>query len=405
MTLQKDSFANLVTFTRASTGYYFDASGVVQSAAVDAVRFDHDPDTGTARGILVEEARTNELTDSNDFSASSDWSGDRDFTITTATSIFSGETAYSLENKNLSVARSRIESAGTLTASAETYSVILENVDAVKSGIGFYDLGAPSGWVVFGELTWSGLGAVVSFSQQGTSTSVTVEDWGTGPNGGQLVRLTVTGTPVNSGNRRSVYIYPSGTSQNGETVVVHHAQHEKAAFVSSPIVTTTSAVTRAADRAVLSATALAAIPATEGAIATEVKFAGDSGQASGARGALAIGADGSNRMLLYNGSGENLFLFSAVGGVAQARISTGVSDTGQFKKTAMAYKANDYAITSDGNIVATDTSGTVPPTISAGRIGATVPNSAGGNAGMWIKNIVFYPTRLSNTDLEALSGT
>jgi hypothetical protein len=50
-----------ITFTRASSGTYVDENGVIQSAATNAARFDHDPETGESLGLLVEEARTNIL--------------------------------------------------------------------------------------------------------------------------------------------------------------------------------------------------------------------------------------------------------------------------------------------------------------------------------------------------------
>jgi hypothetical protein len=51
--------ASLVTFTRASDGTYVDSAGVIQTAATDVPRFDHNPTTGESLGLLVEEARTN----------------------------------------------------------------------------------------------------------------------------------------------------------------------------------------------------------------------------------------------------------------------------------------------------------------------------------------------------------
>jgi hypothetical protein len=53
-----------ITFTRASSATYVDASGVVQSAATNVPRFDHNPTTGESLGLLVEEARTNITTNS-----------------------------------------------------------------------------------------------------------------------------------------------------------------------------------------------------------------------------------------------------------------------------------------------------------------------------------------------------
>jgi hypothetical protein len=56
-----------ITFTRASTATYFDSSGVMQTAASGAPRFDYDPVTHVLRGLLIEEARTNLLLWSTDF--------------------------------------------------------------------------------------------------------------------------------------------------------------------------------------------------------------------------------------------------------------------------------------------------------------------------------------------------
>lgn len=59
--------APFVTFTRASTGTYFDSAGVMRTAAVDEPRIDYDPATLELRGLLVEEQRTNLLLRSQEF--------------------------------------------------------------------------------------------------------------------------------------------------------------------------------------------------------------------------------------------------------------------------------------------------------------------------------------------------
>ena len=53
--------ASLVTFTRASSGTFVDSAGVLQTAATDVPRFNHNPTTGESLGLLMEEARTNLL--------------------------------------------------------------------------------------------------------------------------------------------------------------------------------------------------------------------------------------------------------------------------------------------------------------------------------------------------------
>ncbi len=51
--------ASGATFTRSTTATYFDANGVMQTAAANTPRLDHDPATGAAKGVLIEESRTN----------------------------------------------------------------------------------------------------------------------------------------------------------------------------------------------------------------------------------------------------------------------------------------------------------------------------------------------------------
>jgi hypothetical protein len=53
-----------ITFTRASGGSYVGADGLIKYAGVNEARFDHDPSTGESLGLLIEEGRTNQVTDS-----------------------------------------------------------------------------------------------------------------------------------------------------------------------------------------------------------------------------------------------------------------------------------------------------------------------------------------------------
>jgi hypothetical protein len=55
---------NLITFTRSSTGTYVGADGLIKTAATNEARFDHNPTTGESLGLLIEEARINYYTTS-----------------------------------------------------------------------------------------------------------------------------------------------------------------------------------------------------------------------------------------------------------------------------------------------------------------------------------------------------
>ena len=46
-------------FTRSSTATFIGSNGLIQSAIIDAPRFDHDPVTGLCKGLLIEDTRTN----------------------------------------------------------------------------------------------------------------------------------------------------------------------------------------------------------------------------------------------------------------------------------------------------------------------------------------------------------
>lgn len=53
-----------IVFTRTSTGTYFDAAGIMQTAATNTPRWDYDPATHVLKGMLIEESRINVLLNS-----------------------------------------------------------------------------------------------------------------------------------------------------------------------------------------------------------------------------------------------------------------------------------------------------------------------------------------------------
>ena len=59
------SFNDLITFARTSTATYFDSDGLLKTAPINTPRFDYNPVTKAAKGLLIEDARTNLMTNSS----------------------------------------------------------------------------------------------------------------------------------------------------------------------------------------------------------------------------------------------------------------------------------------------------------------------------------------------------
>jgi hypothetical protein len=75
--------------------------------------------------------------------------------------------------------------------------------------------------------------------------------------------------------------------------------------------------------------------------------------------------------------------------------------TGVFGKIIGSYKTNDYAVSADGNSAVVDLLGTVP-VVSQMNIGSEWNGTLTLNG--TIKKIAYYPARLSNEQLEALTS-
>lgn len=236
-----------LSHSRASTATLIDRTGTLLEVGPDVPRIEWlDLDGDGVREtptVLLEPAATNLLLDSCNLPASgSAWGSTSNFTVSPAASIFQGQTAWRHQNLGLAPSVNRSQGVGTFSGQPETASVIVENVDATETALSLFHptLGTH---ICRGRLTWATGQASVQ-SGAGTVRAQKLAD--AGPNGGPVYRLIVTGTGT-AGDQRRIVVYPSGTSQNTQTAIVHHVQHEVGEVATSPIVTTTAAVTRAAD--------------------------------------------------------------------------------------------------------------------------------------------------------------
>jgi len=196
-----------------------------------------------------------------------------------------------------------------------------------------------------------------------------------------------------SGNGGAIY---AGDGTSG--LLLWGLQLEAGAIATSYIPTVASQVTRTADIANISAPNFAPwYNQSEGTLVAEYSSFATSDVTSKAVTASYDGTS-NNRLMIYLFSDTPAFT-ATVGGVSQAVLSTAAVTANATVKSAVAYRANDFAFTSNGSTVVTDTSGSLPVTnaLALGSINSSIPFNG------HLRSIRFYPTRLTNAQLQALT--
>jgi hypothetical protein len=114
-------------------------------------------------------------------------------------------------------------------------------------------------------------------------------------------------------------------------------------------------------------------------------------------------ASNSDVKLFRAAASPTCFAYMDSGGAVQASLSIKTITTShQLVKNAFAYKANDVAVSTDGAAAAPDTTAT-PPYVDRLLIGQIYP-SGGWYLNGHIRSLRYYPKRLSNTELQALTA-
>ena len=375
-----------ITFTRASSATYFNSAGVLSTAANDVARFDYDPVTLAARGLLIEEQRTNLVFPSEDFA--SPWS------IYNATRVADADTAPNgtltadrIESTGAGIFRSGV---GVVNATAYTYSVFLKHVSGtgIVSKIGFESFGAVplAGTSSFNLLT----GTVISNGAQVTASSITAFG-----NGWYRMSVTVTSTDVTT---TLINYAPAG-----DQFLMWGAQLEQGAFSTSYIPTTTTALTRAADVASMTGANFSDwYNQVEGTTYVEASTL-PSVTAAALTHAISDGTF--NQSIYGNFNAGNLYIGANVlnSGVNQASGigSFSITASTNTTKDAFAYKQNNFGESCNGATPKTDSTGTVP-TVDRLYIGTNWAG-AGNFLNGHIRSFKYYRKRLSDTALPALT--
>ena len=358
-----------VTFTRASNATYFDGSGILRTAGNNVPRFDVNPTTLDPLGLLIEEQRTNLLLASEDFTGAG--KGSLTSVVGDTTVAPDGYlTADTVSCTGTTVTENFLYKSATVSVVSEstyTFSVWLK-ADAEKS----------IALRLSNATNTDGADATVTVTTQWQRFEITR-------------KFTATSTAVRG------YVF---RSNEPVTFEVWGAQLEAGAFATSYIPTTTAAATRNADAASMTGTNFSSwYRADEGTLYAESNTAKPSSSAT----CFAVNAnDGTSSNFIATGRFSTPPLQDRIdaGGVAQASLSYVSPYTPyQFYKTALSYKVNDFAGVANGGTVQTDTSGNIP-VVNRLVIGAFVTTLYLNGT---IRKIAYYPTRLSNEQLQALT--
>jgi hypothetical protein len=389
MALVSKTFSQIITFTRASTATFFNSAGTLTSAAVDAPRFDYNPSTLAAQGLLIEESRTNLLlqsgwagaTSGSPGAAPTSWGlGFGTGTVTTVVSSTAGPIASAVRFDYDNTERVFFDQAITVTSGTQyAFSIYVE---------------ALSGAVAGDVLT------ITNGTTSGTVNTPVTSPSATG-------RYTLLFTANGNG---TVFLRAGAgtTAALGGTgsITLSRPQCEAGSFATSYIPTTTTALTRAADVASVN-TLSPWYNSASGTLYAEYSIPFALTASSGPRLGTFVGAGGAGVDEL------SLFVLQTVNRTASANVFTGGVNAGRIDasasfvantiiKAAQAYASNDRAVTTGGSAPATSTAAYTIPTVTTLRLGS---QDGGGtnNINGYLRRVSFFPRRLSNAELQALT--
>lgn len=377
------------TFTRASTATFVGSNGLIQSAGINNARFDHDPVTLDCKGLLIEEARTNLATRSQEFENAV--YGRASVGVAAATITANNDTAPD----------------GTLTADLVSFSA---TTAINQQGI------------LFRTVHTATIGEVVTLSiflrvPSGTATVFIALSEGA-PQTGQSVACNVTTTWQRFSVTRtalvatSIFIElgPDTRAFMGQTVVqpaasvlLWGAQFELGAFPTSYIPTKSVALTRSADVcSITGANFTSFYNQSEGTL-----FADATPQTVN-QVAFVLGLNTfsfQDQQSIFKSdstaqtAGKRWVAQTVSVGIAQSTIATSSDIAVSRGILSYAYKLNDMAFAANGTLVGTDNNGTMP-TSTTMRIGG---RDDGIQLNGHLARIQYFRKRLPNAKLVTLT--
>ena len=332
---------------------------LLRTAAINEPRLEYDA-SGNPLGLLIEEARTNVLTRSNEF-LTAPWNGDAGRVASSIPSIDGGQCFKLSSNGGLS--DYWIQS--TVASNGQTKSIWARTV--------------------------SGTGTVHILGHNSVPTTLVTltEEW-------QRFSLNVGVGEAGGTNFYAVDFRGSGTLSE---ILVFGAQVETGAFPTSYIPTSGSTVTRTKDVASLPVERFA-YNQPQGSIVCHFNYFFESGNSKRTY-EFSDGTDNNVMRIMDHANVNQLQANVKSGGAGVAGILINAPTMLSGVKTFQSYKLNGYSGGADGTLAGTDSSGALPIGIHKLNIGSrrdgTVTMSG------HITSLQYYPKKLTDAQLELLT--
>jgi len=385
-----------VTFTRGSTATYVGSDGLIKTAVTNEARFDHDPATGESLGLLVEEARTNYVTDNNQVLLA---------VTNSTTSSAPGVDGVATSGSRITSIAAGVASARNATnrtifwpnSSYTVWSFYVKPENTTATSITLSAVaGSGAGGATF---DWSTLTTTINGAN---ALSASIKAMG---NGWYYCSVNYNNTLSGTTGYRMEFTFTAGGA--GDTVSLYGNQVEVGSFPTSYIPTSGSTVTRSADVASMTGTNFSSWYNQEAGsfIAKQKTFA-----TTDYRTVFTMSVGGTNYNGVDLGYHTNNWMTWSVRKLGQQKKMGPPGPGVPYKikglqlTTATSYdNATASAYISDPGSTVTDagfTASTTPPVTMS--IGYSSPYSNSFLCGH-ILRLTYYPTRLTDVQLQAIT--
>ncbi len=371
------------------------------SAAKYDLPIDHDPLTGEALGVLIEEQRTALAIYSQD---ATQWTNQSNTAVTSNVAVApDGTTTADLLARTSTSAAYRGAAGVVKAASAIQYTYSVFAKKSIHDYLSITCQGSSGSQRASASFNLeTGAVGLTATSGSYVVNSTDVVDVGDGWYRCCLTFTTDTSavvTPYLVARQNNTAVVDGVDTSSDAAAYVWGAQLEAGAFATSYIQTGSAQVTRAADQVSLATSAFNFVDAT-GTCVVELDTNFD--VAAYARDIVRF-TDGSNDYVRPYAYPSRAGLGIVDSSVAQCDISVGSGRaTGVPFSLACAWADNDMAAVVNGGTVGVDTSGTMPTGMTTVRIGFSAANTnvLSGH----IKRFTYWNTRKPNAELQVLSA-